>query len=391
MIAAEMKKIWRSRILWVFLVLLAVLNCANIVHVGRRTKTDPAFDAARARIYAQVRGQWNPETLRFVIDTYRNAADVVASRSYSTEPNQPGTYTGYIFGDYSLFGELYDEMEYMYHYGETMRQTVEKAQENAAFYEEKHNAFAVRESRAILRLYQGRKIDAYYRTDGAYALICYDTSTVLILLLCALCISPVFAREHETQMHSLLKLTKKGGRKLRCAKTAAAMLSACAIALLFYLIDFVCFLCVFRIDCLANPVYSIKAFQNTPFSCSVLCYLLILLLYRLTGIAVLALLNLLCARLFPREIPAFCVSLACTALLILCGGTVNPVTLLTARDLHRSFSVYDICGYPVQKHPVLLAGMLLLAAMTAALIIFMPDSALFRYRRRERVRDDRAV
>ena len=123
--------------------------------IGRRTKTDPAFDAARVRIYAQVRGQWNPETLRFVIDTYRNAADVVASRSYSTEPNQPGTYTGYIFGDYNLFGELYDDMEYMYHYGETMRQTVEKAQENAAFYGEKHNAFAVRESRAILRLSRG--------------------------------------------------------------------------------------------------------------------------------------------------------------------------------------------------------------------------------------------
>lgn len=365
MIAAEMKKIWRSRILWVFLVLLAVLNCANIVHVGRRTKTDPAFDAARARIYAQVRGQWNPETLRFVIDTYRNAADVVASRSYSTEPNQPGTYTGYIFGDYSLFGELYDDMRYMYQYAETMQSTVDKANENAAFYNEHHNLFSARESEQIAARYSGRKIDAYYRTDGAYALICYDMSSVFVLLLCALCISPVFAREHETQMHSLLKLTKKGGRKLRCAKTAAAMLSACAIALLFYLIDFVCFLCVWRIDCLRNPIYAIPAFQNTPFSCAIWQYLLILLACKMLGAAVFSLIFLLCSKRLRHNLPAFCASLAVTVLLICSGGEMNPATLFSARDLHRSFEVYNVCGYPVLRHTVLMIAMTLLAAALA--------------------------
>lgn len=250
MIAAELKKIWRSKILWGFLAALLALNCVNIFAAGKRAQSNSEFHAVRDRIYTQVRGTWNADTLRFVTETYEHAAAVVASRSYSTEPNQPDTYTGYIFGDFSLFGELYEDMRYIYQYAETMQATVDKATENAAFYTAHHNRFSARESEQIAARYSGRQIDAYYRTDGAYALICYDMSSVFVLLLCALCISSVFTREHETEMNVLLALTKNGGCRLNRAKTAASLISAEGIALLFYAVDFFCFLCIYRIDCL---------------------------------------------------------------------------------------------------------------------------------------------
>lgn len=366
MILAELKKIWRSKILWGFLAALLVLNIVNIC--VQKPHTEPEFDAARNRIYAQVRGEWSAEKLRFVTDTYAHAAAVVASRSYSTEPNQPGTYTGYIFGDFSLFGELYDDMRYMYQYAETMQSTVDKANENAAFYSAHQNRFSARESEQIAARYSGRKIKAYYRTDGAYALICYDMSSVFVLLLCALCISTVFPHEHETEMDVLLALTKRGGRAMKNAKIAAALITAEGIALLFYAVDFFCFLCVWRIDCLRNPIYAIPAFQNTPFSCAIWQYLLILLACKMLGAAIFSLIFLLCSKRLRHNLPAFCASLAVTVLMICSGGEMNPATLFSARDLHRSFEVYNVCGYPVLRHTVLLIAMTLLAAALAMLI-----------------------
>ena len=366
MILAELKKIWRSKILWGFLAALLVLNIVNIC--VQKPHTEPEFDAARNRIYAQVRGEWSAAKLQFVTDTYAHAAAVVASRSYSTEPNQPGTYTGYIFGDFSLFGELYDDMRYMYQYAETMQSTVDKANENAAFYNEHHNLFSTRESEQIAARYSGRKIYAYYRTDGAYALICYDMSSVFVLLLCALCISTVFTHEHETEMDVLLALTKRGGRAMKNAKIAAALITAEGVALLFYAVDFFCFLCVWRIDCLRNPIYAIPAFQNTPFSCAIWQYLLILLACKMLGAAIFSLIILLCSKRLRHNLPAFCASLAVTVLMICSGGEMNPATLFSARDLHRSFEVYNVCGYPVLRHTVLLIAMTLLAAALAMLI-----------------------
>lgn len=368
MILAELKKIWRSKILWGFFAALFVLNCINIFAVGKRAETEPEFDAARARVYAQVRGEWNAGTLKFVIDTYENAAAIVASRSYSTEPNQPGTYTGYIFGDFSLFGELYEEMRYMYQYAEDAQATVDKATENAAFYTAHHNRFSARESEQISVRYSGRKIDAYYRTDGAYALISYDMSSVFVLLLCALCISAVFTLEHETEMNALLRLTKHGGRALNRAKIAASLITAESIALLFYIADFLSFLCVYRIDCLRNPIYSIPTFQNTPFSCAIWQYLLILLANRMLGAAIFSLLFLLCSKILRRGLPAFCMSLSVTVLLIFSGGEMNPVMLFSVRDLHRSYQVYDICGYPVLRHTVLMIVTVLFASALVILI-----------------------
>lgn len=261
-------------------------------------------------------------------------------------------------------------MRHMYQYAETMQTTVDKANENAEFYSAHQNRLFARKSEQIATRYSGRKIKAYYRTDGAYALICYDMSSVFVLLLCALCISTVFTHEHETEMDVLLTLTKNGGRTLNRAKIAAALITAESIALLFYAVDFFSFLCVWRLDCLRNPVYSIPAYQNTPFSCAIWQYLLILLAYKMLGAAVFSLIFLLCSKRLRHNLPAFCGSLAVAVLLIFSGGDMNPATLFSARDLHRSYQVYNLCGFPVLRHNVLMIVMILFAAALTILIAY---------------------
>ena len=169
-------------------------------------------------------------------------------------------------------------------------------------------------------------------------------------------------------MNALLRLTKHGGRALNRAKITASLITAESIALLFYIADFLSYLCVYRIDCLRNPIYSIPAFQNTPFSCAIWQYLLILLANRMLGAAIFSLLFLLCSKLLRRGLPAFCMSLAVTVLLIFSGGEMNPVMLFSVRDLHRSYQVYDICGYPVLRHTVLMIVTVLFASALVILI-----------------------
>lgn len=381
MIISELKKIWRSRVLWVFLAALIVLNILQINTLSRKAKgNSKEFNSAREQIYSQVCGEFKIENLEFVIDTYEAAAQAVNSGSYSTEPNQEGTYTGYIFGDYSLFGEFYDEMNYMYNYAESMNSTIEKAKENIAFFTEKNNEYSARQNQQIVNLYENRCIDAYYKTQGAYSLICYDFSSVFVLLLCVLCISPIFTREHETQMYSLLKTTKMGNTKLGIAKISATLISAFTVALAFYLVDFFSFFVFFDIDCMSNPIYSISNFKNTPFSCSIGQYLLIVLMYRLIGIMVMSLIYLLCSLIAPDEILSFCISIGITVLLIFSGGSFNPVMMLTIRDLHRRYNVCNLFGVPVPQHVVLLVAMILLSLTLSAIILALSRRRKTRHR-----------
>ena len=370
MIIFELKKIWRSRILWIFFIILFILNVYQINALSNLAKgNSETFNMAREQIYSKVCGKWSNEKTEFIVTNYENAAKIVSSGAYSTEPDQEGTYTGYIFGDFSLFSEFYDEMNYMYNYSETMKATLDNARENVTFFKEKGNKYLAKQNEQIVSLYQNRSIDAYYKTNGAYSLISYDFSSLFILLLCIFCFSSIFSREYETQMYPLLKLTTNGGLKLASSKVLAALISSLIISLIFYVADFICFYVFFDINCLSNPIYSIMDFKKTPFSCSIGQYLLIMLTYRLIGIITISFIYLLCSCIFSDEILSFCACIAVTAMLVFKGGDFNPVMLFTIRDLHKKYTVCNVFKNPIMSHIILLAIMIIVSVLLCIIVI----------------------
>ena len=109
------------------LLLFGILNLYRIYSGYRKqTGSEPQFYSAYFRVYENVSGEWNNDIIRYVVAEYEKAKAVVDAGGFSTEPNQPGTHTGYIFGDMNVFEQIKNEMDERYHYEQTMRKLTGK-------------------------------------------------------------------------------------------------------------------------------------------------------------------------------------------------------------------------------------------------------------------------
>lgn len=324
---------------------------------------------ARSMLYKEVRGTWDTEKLQFVIETQQRLEEQVMVGNYSIEPNQQGTYSGYLFGDYSLFTEIYSEMDYMYHYQSNNENMLAELRNNAAFFRELGNYADAEKNESALMHYQNRKIDAYYRTEGAVQWIHYQFSSLLMLLSVLLCIAPCFAKEYETKMDALLQTMKHGRTHLCLAKIAASLLSAMGVVFLFFCTDSICFLCGYPMDCLQNPVYSIASMQDTPFSCSIGIYILFLYAFRLIPVMLFTVLVLLFSCLIRDELgTSVCALIVLTGFMIT-GGTYHPLSLLSMEQYTVNFQSVSFFGHPVlQSNIMLLAG---IAELLAAILVLV--------------------
>ena len=372
MIRFELCKLWRNRLLLGFLAAFILLNIVRIAQLSKMYQVNPQFNEARAILYEQVRGTWNLDTLHYVIKTQRALEEQVMQGDYPTEPNQPGTYSGYVFGDFSLFTELYTEMDYMYHYEENNEKLLSDLRANADFYKSHGNRKDAEKNEKAISVFRGRRINAYYRTEGAVQWINYSLSSLLILISVLLCVSPCFSIEYETKMNTVLLTAKHSRMKIPLAKLASALISALAIFLLFSFADCICFLVGFPIDCLQNPIYSVVAFQNTPFSCSIAAYLSFLYACRVISVLLFTVLGLFFSSLTKSEMgAAVCSSIILLSAMIV-GGKWNPVSLLTMHSYTEEYQSVSLMGYSVLLPVVmLLVGTVeLFAAITATLLLY---------------------
>lgn len=371
MIQYELYKIWRSRLLWGFLAVFILINAVRIVQLSEQFRVNKEMNEARTQLYTEVRGTWNKDKLQFVIEKQHDLETQVMSGNYSTEPDQPDTYSGYVFGDYSLFTEIYTEMDYMYHYEANNKKVLSDIQNNIAFFTERGNTTDAKRSAAALSHYQNRKISAYYRTAGAEQWIHYSFSSLLILISVILCISPCFAKEHETKMDALLQTVRYGQTRLCLAKIIAALISTFGIVLTFSGTDGMCFLIGFSLDCLHNPIYSIASMQDSPFSCSIGIYLIFLYVCKLLSAILFAMLVLFFSCMTKDEMRTAICSVVAIVLAMIIGGSWNPLSLFTMNQYASDFQCVSLFGvYLLKPIGMLLAVILeLFAAMIAILLL----------------------
>lgn len=367
MIRYELKKIWGRRIFLLAFVIFVILDSAKIMYDSYKYHPKNIYNIRRSELYDMVEGEWNSETIDYVVSTYKNASKIVSSGSYSTEPDQPGTFTGYIFGDYGLFGEVFDKMDYMYNYHSEMESTLKKAVENVELYEKLGNEYSAAENRKILEMYSDRSVSAFYDTDGAFALFSYDIASVMIMMLMILSLAPVFTCEKETEMQLLLRTSVNGGKRLIIAKIVASLLTALVITVVFSAVDIVTFTTAYGIKCYKLPLYAIKQFSNTPLSCSIGAYFSIDFLYKISGILIMSLIYLILSSVSPDEIISFCSCFAVTILFILMDGAYNPIRLMTSRELFIEFDTINILGIPVMVYTAVIP----IAAITAIMLMLI--------------------
>ncbi len=363
----ELKKLFCSPLILFMLLLFSILNFRHIYSdYQQNIGSMRDYFNGHFALYEEISGAWNNDTIVYVLDEYEKAKAAVDAGNFSTQPDQPNTITGYVFGDYGLFEQIKTEMDTLYHYGDTMAQLSKKALENAEFYQKKGNAYQAKVNRKIAKTYQNRSVNAYYDTLGIQEYFRYDFSTLLILLLLLPMLSPLFAKEHETEMYGLLKLTPQY-RKLSVCKLFAGMIAVTIVSIVFWCEDFLMFRFLYHIKGLSQPVYALKQYAYSPLTISVGEYALLQNMLKLLCFQVIGGICTTVSSASKNEIIPFCCSFAVALGLFLTdaffANTVtavcNPVTLCHGDRLFQKFAVCSLVGMPIDKFllPICTAGL----------------------------------
>ena len=375
----ELKKLFRNRLTLIMLVILSVLNVYHIYDdYAKNVGVEKQYYNTYFEVYEDVSGEWDTATINYVTSEYEKAKAIIDAGNYSTDPNQPGTHTGYVFGDYGLFEKIKKEMETLYHYDDAMAEITQKAADNAAFYQQKENAYLAKLNQKIANTYQNRNVSAFYDTFGLTEYFKYDFSMLLIMILLIPLLSPLFAKEHEIEMFNLLKLTPNF-RKLSFCKLSAGTIAICIVTLIFLLEDFLMFTYLYHISGLSQPIYTLPSFFYSPLTISIGTYILMNAALKLLAFLVLGGICMAVSSVVKNEILPFCSSFAISLILVLSDAFVestiisifNPVTLFSCGKLFKEFQVIRIIGTPVYAFwlPMILSVLELILLVTLTIMM----------------------
>lgn len=369
------------------LIALALFLCLNTVkiisdyHAGEIRPVAANTSGMKTgydKIYEQIKGPVTEETVSFITSEYQRLDGLTADGTYSREP-QEGTYSGYIFGDYYLLHSyFYPHMEYSVKYSADMEEVLTQAKENVTFYQESGNTAGMVENAYILHHYTGRAIPEFYLYDGWEALLSYDFSDLLILLLLILAVAPTFTREKENGMTLILSSCKRGEWPLLFSKCGAGVIFAWILTALFALLNLLVFGLLCGFEGWSSPLYAIGGYQYTPFSGSILLFYGVICGLKAIGFSVIALLLILLSACFQKSLYPCLIGLGLGVVSNYCAGwalslvwwkqclsCISPFTLTSGSKLLESLYGVSIGGVYLLR----LFVVLVVQAVTACLLV----------------------
>lgn len=314
------------------LILLVCLNGLKIVSDYEAGKILPIagnntdMQNAYKQIYELSCGPITKETASFVTSEYQRLSDLTADGTYSHE-RVDGTYSGYLFGDFYLFHKyFYPYMEYSVKYPGIMRDVLQLANENVELYKRVGNSKEEARNNYILSHYADRSVREFYLYDGWEALLSYDFSDLLVLLLLILAISPIFTREKENGMTLILYSCKRGKWPLVAVKCSVSVIFACVVTLMFSIENLLIFDLVCGLDGWNSPLYAITDYQFTPFSGSILLFYVLNVGLKMIGFSMVAIVWNFLSACSKKSLYPFLGSLvACAVFGYFSGWGTSPV------------------------------------------------------------------
>lgn len=355
----EIKKVFSKRLIWVFLGSFLLLDIVKIGMLYNDTIVKDTLSDGRQAVIDEIKGPITNEKISFVIDKKRELDDLVENRIYKTEYDS-STYTGYQFGDSIVFDKIYDDLDYAYHYTESLNKIKTKAEENLTIYPK--DSYEAAMSQKILDIYGEREIKNYYDTTGYEAYFSYDFSALLILLFLLVSITPIFSEEREVRMNLLILSSPNGKRSTTKAKLLSVATITFGVAILFILLDFLLFFFLFNLEGGSNPLYSLTSFAYTPLNVSILQYVFISSFLKLIGSLFFGLLYALFSSAFKSVLSSMVGAGGMLLLLVFCNDFVSidsfkclsPISLFVNRILFQSYTSLNFFRIPVDCSCLLL-------------------------------------
>lgn len=279
------------------------------------------------RMHQKLDGALTVEKADFIIHENNRLQSIVSDGAYSRE-YQPGSYTGYLWGDYAMVNKyFYSPMKYIATYSMNADKIVEKAKDNLAFYEKYGNEYEKAKNEFIADHYSGREITVFYDGKPWELLFDYKFSDLLILLLMLPGLVPIFANEKETSMSGLILASKNGKINMTLIKAASALAFVSFLVLIFSCENILAFKFLYGLNGGGMPLYAIEKYQYSPLTCSVLAFYFLKELLKIIGFFSFGMFISLFSSLFGRVIYIYLLSFLFMAGGIYAGGYAASVEL----------------------------------------------------------------
>lgn len=359
----EWKKSFGRALLWGIVLLLGILDLANIYDQYCKNSYFADGDGWRRaywELYDDFAGEITDDKLAQLQALYLPLKEKIADRTFNTAID-PDSLTGVNeFSDYLLLDNYYVAyMERFGGYAETAEEIARIARENVERYNAVGNTYQARVNVKIYRLFHGRQITEFAYLEGYMRLTEYSLSAWLALMVCMLAASGVFAGEKGVQMHTFLKTMANGYHATVSAKLLAALLFAALVSLWFSAVDYCGFACVYGFaDAGSLPVYALPDFTDSALNCTILQYVCLAAVSRALGAAFFTLLCCLLSLLFATPLAPFLLGCAMSGGACLLARQTenayhalwracNPAFLLDGGALYQKTEYLNLLGEPI--------------------------------------------
>ncbi|MGO5175127.1 ABC transporter permease [Ruminococcus sp. LCP21S3_E8] len=385
-ICSEIKKLFKSKIIIVALLLFIALDFTNIyrnynVSSGFRDMSKVVTEA-RVVLQKNLDGKITDEKVN-LIKTQVEKLSKLESGEFSRQKEPDSQFmTGYAYYDSYLWGIFNNYIDRSQQYSEELSEKLDTSKENIDYYKGR-NDYYVRENTLYQDTYSKRQIEEIYDTENLPDYFQYSFSAILIIIMLLLGVVPVFSGECESDMDIILNTTPLGRRKTILGKISSTLIYTVLVTLIFSACDFIAFLVFGNMDGLNQKLYALDMFNYAPVDMKVWQFILVMFAIKLLGMIILSLVFLLCSRLFKNSVTPFITGMIIFVLLMLCRtlftthtgdvfNMLNPVSLIIYYSYFTSFSVVNVFGSPVFMYQLSVVSGILIMIALILLIALMP-------------------
>jgi hypothetical protein len=379
----ELHKVSGPKTILFILVVLLLFNGINLVKNHAPLKVDAAsLSKGRQQISRQIEGELTEERLGAFYKKCDESQALIDGGDFdTTNADFDRFYTGFAFGDNTVYQEIRAEVDRLRQYGEYAKETKTDAENNMVRYGEK-SRLLYDENKMIAVSFDSRSITEYAYSAPVINLFTYNFSSVLILLMLLFLLCPFYCVEKESAMLPIMLVTRNGRKKrgTEASKllTAVCIISACV--LVFSVQDFIGLKLCYGFRGMFQPIYALSEFSKTYFECSVFSFWLIALALKWLSFLIFGAVFLLLSKLVKSQSAVFLLSLffliGMISLAVFYPLTsrntaelLNPVSLILSYKEFGKFSFISFFGMPVlRSHALIASGVLLCFALYAILL-----------------------
>lgn len=376
----ELKKIFSKKFLFFVILILLCANAFNIYNTYDRyhKSYNKEYNGAVWQIYKLAEGELTQEKINILLD-YKNELSVSAETGNPLEH-----YYINADGDLHITEEMLMKMENAYQYGGKIDELLETNDTLKTAFQNADNDYLLKEALLVEKTYSQRSINSFYNTEAFDTYFSYDFSSFLILMIIFLGTASLFSGEKETGMLSVIRSSKNGRIHLSLAKQAAAAVFTLFVCVVFFVCDFLMFLYCLRLRGIFSPVYAIASFEYTPLNTSVCGFLLLTCIIKSFGFIIFSLISSVLSSLFDKSYMVFAADFTVLVLLMFMSAyssrmlnyinIINPINLLTNRNMFDEFNVINIFGEPVFKFAVVLICSVIFAIALSVTVCLLNNS-----------------